>query len=93
MEDVKFHRKPCDDYERNTRERRMKVLEIEEEEKQRERKREREKKREGRKRRTEREKGKAAMRASRSEFASSKPRGLPYIKVLFDSPFPFYANP
>lgn len=48
---------------------------------------------EGRKRRIEREKGKAAMRASRSEFASSKPRGLPYIKVLFDSPFPFYANP
>lgn len=29
MEDVKFHRKPCDDYERNTRERRMKVFEIE----------------------------------------------------------------
>lgn len=39
------------------------------------------------------ERRKAAMRASRSEFASSKPRGLPYIKVLFDSPFPFYANP
>lgn len=90
MEDVKFHRKPCDDYERNTRERRMKVFEIE---RGREIERGGRERDEGRKRRIEREKGKAAMRASRSEFASSKPRGLPYIKVLFDSPFPFYANP
>lgn len=52
MEDAKFHRKPRDDGERNTR------------------------------RRAERE----GESGSRSEFVSFKPRGLPYIKVLFGYP-------